>query len=100
MRFVVVILALVALVAAGIGASYWSFSNSISDEVAALDAAARPPDPGIVTDEMIAGLPATAQRYLRYAGIVGTSLPRLVHLTQKGAHPQQCRSAMDELRGR
>jgi hypothetical protein len=84
MRFVVVALALVALVVTGIGVFYWSLSESIDEEIAALQAAAQSPDPSIVTDEMIAGLPATAQRYLRYAGVVGIAIPKLVHLTQKG----------------
>jgi hypothetical protein len=41
--------------------------------------------PGVaVTEAMLAGLPAPAQRYFRYSGVLGQPIPRLVRITQKG----------------
>jgi hypothetical protein len=67
-----------------VAGSYWSFTSSIRGELASLEAGASPPATKIVTEAMIAALPVAAQRYLRYAGVLGAPIPRLVHLTQKG----------------
>jgi hypothetical protein len=45
--------------------------------------APRPPHPPLVTEEMLAGLPEPAQRYLRYAGVVGKPLVDTVRLRQR-----------------
>jgi hypothetical protein len=42
----------------------------------------RPPQQPLVTEEMLAGLPGPAQRYLRYAGVVGQPLVDTVRLRQ------------------
>jgi hypothetical protein len=42
----------------------------------------RPPHAPLVTEEMLAGLPEPAQRYLRYAGVVGRPMVDTVHLRQ------------------
>jgi hypothetical protein len=44
--------------------------------------APRPPHPPLVTEEMLAGLPEPAQRYLRYAGVVGRPLVDTVRVRQ------------------
>lgn len=38
----------------------------------------------VVTEEMLEGLPSPVQRYLRYAGIVGKPMARIIHVKQKG----------------
>jgi hypothetical protein len=43
----------------------------------------RPPHPPLVTEEMLAGLPEPAQRYLRYAGVVGRPLVDTVRVRQR-----------------
>lgn len=40
--------------------------------------------PGIITEDQLAPLPQPVQRYLRYSGVAGRSIPRLVTLNQKG----------------
>lgn len=46
------------------------------------------PEPAVVTESMLADLPEPVQRYLRHTGVVGRRIPRVVHLTQRGAmHP-------------
>ncbi len=45
--------------------------------------APRPPHPPLVTEEMLAGLPEPARRYLRYAGVVGKPLVDTVRLRQR-----------------
>jgi len=42
----------------------------------------RPPHAPLVTEEMLAGLPEPAQRYLRYAGVVGRPLVDTVRVRQ------------------
>jgi hypothetical protein len=43
----------------------------------------RPPHPPVATEEMLAGLPEPAQRYLRYAGVVGRPMVDTVRLRQE-----------------
>ncbi len=43
----------------------------------------RPPHPPVATEEMLAGLPEPARRYLRYAGVVGRPLVDTVRLRQE-----------------
>jgi hypothetical protein len=63
--------------------SYWLFLRRIGDDVARLVATSVSPRV-VVTDVMLAPLPSPAQRYFRYAGILGKPIPRIVRLTQKG----------------
>lgn len=68
---------------------YWAFTRRIRHDVATLLNDARPGPNGSVTAEMLTALPAPLQRYLRYAGVVGTPLVQTVHLTQEGQmHPR------------
>jgi hypothetical protein len=43
----------------------------------------RPPHPPLVTEEMLAGLPEPARRYLRHAGVVGRPLVDTVRIRQR-----------------
>jgi hypothetical protein len=42
----------------------------------------RPPHPPLVTEEMLAGLPEPARRYLRYAGVIGRPMVDTVRIRQ------------------
>lgn len=82
------LLALAVLLLVGgvtiVTAAYLRFTAQIgSDVTGLLAAAARAPGP-IVTEAMLAALPAPAQRYFTRAGVVGKSIPRTIRLTQKG----------------
>jgi hypothetical protein len=66
-----------------IAVSYWRLASDIGGDVGRLVAGAKPVGT-IVTEAMLAGLPEPARRYLRHAGVVGTTIPRLVRLTQRG----------------
>ncbi len=68
----------------GIASSYWIMTRTIGTEVDRLTAEAASPGGAVITDEQLLGLPTAARRYLVHAGIVGTHIPRLVRLTQKG----------------
>lgn len=78
-----VITVLVLLGTAGIALGYWLFIRDIGDDLARLTSAARPTD-AVVTEAMLAPLPPAAQRYFRFAGVVGKPIPKLVRLTQTG----------------
>jgi hypothetical protein len=68
---------------AGTAGAYWLFLRSIGDDVSRLTSAARAPGI-VVTEAMLAALPPPAQRYFRYAGVVGREVPAVVRLTQTG----------------
>ena len=74
---------LVILGVFGIAVAYWQFTRNIADDLARLSSDARSPGV-IVTDAMLAPLPPPAQRYFRYAGVVGHPIPKIIHLTQRG----------------
>ena len=59
------------------------FDRSVAADRQRLLERQRPPHPPIVTEEMLAGLPEPAQRYLRYAGVVGKPLVDTVHIRQR-----------------
>lgn len=83
-RLVAAIITGVVLVATlGVGISYWLFVRSISSDVGRLLGTARAPGL-VITDAMLANLPPAAQRYFRYAGVIGRPIPRIVRITQKG----------------
>lgn len=63
--------------------TYWLFARDIGEDLARLLAQARPSGV-VITEGMLAPLPAPAQRYLRYAGVLGTAIPRTIRLTQSG----------------
>ena len=78
-----VLTAIVWVATLGIGVSYWLFVHGISSDLDSLTATAR--TPGVtVTEAMLAGLPVPAQRYFRFAGVIGQPIPRIVRITQKG----------------
>lgn len=78
-----VLTAIVWVATLGIGVSYWLFVHGISSDLDSLTATAR--TPGVtVTEAMLAGLPAPAQRYFRFAGVIGQPIPRIMRITQKG----------------
>ena len=84
LKLLLVALAIVVvLVVAILAFAYWRFSSEISADVERLTASARPSE-STVTEDMITALPEPAQRYFRYAGVVGHKIPRIVRLTQKG----------------
>jgi hypothetical protein len=66
-----------------IAAAYWLLASEIGRDVTRLVAEAQRPGP-VIREDMIAGLPEPAQRYLNHAGVVGTAIPRLVRLSQSG----------------
>ncbi|MEZ4504403.1 MAG: DUF6544 family protein [Thermomicrobiales bacterium] len=77
----------VAGAAAGVGVAAGrsrSFQNQIDEEIAELLAAARPPAIGTVTEADVANLPAPVQRWLRASGVVGTTVPSVVRIAQRG----------------
>jgi Family of unknown function (DUF6544) len=72
---------------AGIGAEFLAdraFTRLVRRDVRALRERACPARAGVVTEEMLAGLPEPVRRYLRYAGVVGRPFPGTVRLRQKG----------------
>lgn len=75
--------AIVLIATLGVGASYWLFTRGIASDLERLAGAAQAP--GVtVSEAMLAALPPPAQRYFRFAGIIGQPIPRLVRITQKG----------------
>lgn len=79
----IVLAVLVGVAALAIALGYWVTSRDIDRDRGRLAMAAQA-IPGLVTDERLAPLPQCAQRYLRYAGVVGKPVPRIVTLSQKG----------------
>jgi uncharacterized protein DUF6544 len=65
-------------------AGHRAFTRLIERDVQSLRARASPGQAGVVTEEMLAGLPGPACRYLRYTGVVGKPVPGTVRLHQKG----------------
>ncbi len=80
-RWLLVVMAL-ALLALRFG--LWRFRRMVDGEVAELFAASAIKDPVIVNEAMLAELPVPVQRYLRYSGVVGKSIPHTVRLQQQG----------------
>ena len=78
--------ALFAVLAVGVvvALAYLLWSGAIDRDVALLQAGAKPPSAIPITAERLAVLPPPAIRYFTRAGIVGTAIPRLVRLTQRG----------------
>jgi hypothetical protein len=70
--------------------SHWRWNESIEADIRRLSAGAVR-DIVVVTEDMLAALPAPARRYLTYSGVVGKPIPNTVRLTQRG----RIRSAAD-----
>lgn len=67
-----------------VGVAYVAWSNAIRADTARLRADAQAPPDRIITAERVAALPTPAVRYFTRAGVVGTTIPRLITLRQKG----------------
>ena len=76
-------LAVSAAICAG-AAGHRAFTRLIRRDVQALHALAAPARAGVVTEEMLTGLPEPVRRYLRYTGVVGKPVPGTIWLRQKG----------------
>ena len=61
-----------------------AFTRLIRRDVQALQARASPGRAGVVTEEMLTGLPEPVRRYLRYTGVVGKPVPGTIRLHQEG----------------
>lgn len=85
-RRVLLLAILAILVVSGLAASIRrrSFDNQIDREIAELLAASSAEPPGSVTEADLDDMPAPVQRWLRAAGVVGTTIPSVVRLTQEG----------------
>ena len=82
-RLAVVKLAVLAGVAALLIAASRRFGRLVEADRRRLLAAPRPAHPPLVTEEMLAGLPEPARRYLRYTGVVGRPLVDTVRVRQR-----------------
>jgi hypothetical protein len=65
-------------------AGHRAFTRLIRRDVQALRARASPARSGVVTEEMLTGLPTPVRRYLRYTGVVGKPVPGTIWLRQQG----------------
>ena len=65
-------------------AGHRAFTRLVRRDVQALLAGASPGRAGVVTEEMLTGLPEPVCRYLRYTGVVGKPVPGTIRLHQKG----------------
>jgi hypothetical protein len=61
-----------------------AFARLVRRDVQVLHARAAPARAGVVTEQMLAGLPEPVRRYLRYTAVVGKPFPRTIRLRQKG----------------
>jgi len=61
-----------------------AFDRLVRRDVQALQARASAGRAGVVTEEMLAGLPEPVRRYLRYTGVVGRPVPGTIRLHQEG----------------
>ncbi len=81
-RLVLIKLVALAGLAAVIVAAARRFDRQVAADRDRLLDAPRPPHPPLVTEEMLAGLPESAQRYLRHAGVVGRPMVDTVRIRQ------------------
>ena len=76
-------LAVLAAICAEV-AGHRAFTRLVRRDVQALLARASPGRAGVVTEEMLTGLPDPVRRYLRYTGIIGRPVPGTIRLHQEG----------------
>lgn len=81
-RFAVVAAATVAGLAALLSATSRRFGRLVDADRRRMLDRPRPAHPPLVTEEMLANLPEPAQRYLRYAGVVGRPMVDTVRVRQ------------------
>jgi hypothetical protein len=82
----IVIGVLIFIAAGAVLLVFWSYrrwNDAIGADIRRLTASAAR-DVVVVTEAMLAPLPAPVQRYLRYSGVVGKPIPATVRLTQRG----------------
>lgn len=84
-------IALVVTAAIGVGRSL--FDRHMDEEIAALLMASTAGEPATITEADLAGLPESVQRWLRWAQVIGSTIPATVHLTQEGRFRISERSA-------
>ncbi len=75
---------LVAGTTAAVAGTRRTFRNRIDGEIDDLLAAASPPAVGSVAESDLAELPLPVQRWLRASGVVGTTIPSVVRISQRG----------------
>ncbi len=78
-----VLVGVVAVGAVGIAAGYFVLLRGIERDIVRLRGEAKS-EGTIVSEAMLAGLPPSARRYFGHAGVVGTAIPKIVRITQKG----------------
>jgi hypothetical protein len=83
LRLAVVKLAVLTGLAALLVVAGRRFSRGVEADRRRLLDGPRPSHPPLVTEEMLAGLPEPAQRYLRYAGVIGRPLVDTVRVRQR-----------------
>jgi len=85
LRTVATIITLAALATTiGLAVAYWRWTQEIAGDTDRMVGNAVASDSRTITDAMLADLPCPARRYLVHAGVVGSKIPRLVMLIQKG----------------
>jgi len=60
------------------------FARRVQTDVESLLATSAAPPQGLITEDMLHGLPEPVRRYLRYSGVVGRPFVGIVRLTQVG----------------
>lgn len=84
-KIVLIILGIIiVLIASSITIGNITFRRKVNSEVAELFENSKEIEPEIITEEEIEGLPEPAQRYLRYAQVIGKERIRTVRLKQAG----------------
>lgn len=78
------LIGLLTVAALLVWASYWRHTRKVAREIDELFAAQPPAAATLVTEEMLAPLPAPMQRYLHYSGVVGKPMIHTVRLKQAG----------------
>lgn len=64
--------------------NYWRFTAAIRGDIAQLETAALTPANAPIIQGRLTTLPEPAQRYFHRSGVLGTKIPTIIRLTQKG----------------
>jgi hypothetical protein len=83
-KFVTILVAALAGLGLLLAAAILVANRRFSSEARSLSGRARQVSPGVVTAEMLQGLPAPVQRYLTYTGVVGKPMVSTVRLEMTG----------------
>lgn len=76
--------AIVAVALGAVAVGRATFERRIARETAAMLAGSRGQEAAVIAEADLAGLPEPVRRWLRWAGVVGTEMPKTVRLTQEG----------------